>query len=693
MPKTKSHLTIGAWNNSLSGRTFRHTTAESGKPGKVYKSPRGVQYAPDENRPGMDRFGVYRDMKARPGSKYDEDLDPQGGGIPMSGSAGTDTIIGGAGKDTLGRRQRTTERKIREAAVKRGIDPNVAVRVAKSEGLLSKSWQSKVVDKKGRREKSYGPFQLNIEKGRLGAQFMKDTGLDPRNPETVDAQIDYALDHAAKNGWGAWFGAANVGIGRRQGLQNARAIGITEVAEAPAPAAPAGGLLASFFGTAANAAEAPQGLGAQQAEVDYFGSVPTTDWSQQREEAVRERAALQAPQGLGAMSPSERIGQAFTGSPSPSNYADVRVGSASTPQASPSIDPRAYASQTAPVQKPDMAAIEGARNGVMGLGAFTPAVQSALAASKQAPIGPEQQAGYFGGQIGAPKVDQNGGIMSSALAGLGDIGKALGPGGGVAVGTQYSPDGKVADPFGNYKPGGPLATVQKDFSAPFSTAAAAAEDQPGSIHVGGLQPLGPEATITGTPGISLDGSVQGLGSQYGVITGDATISPPEEYDQTIAPPDMNTSPDAPPDATRTRQAVNAVRSGLQQLQQGLSGGIDSGPAAMGGHSFGSGLAAMQAAMGGSPGDMAQSRSNPGYSFQKTATGGIRYGPKGWQALDEAGEQSGGLHKYDGEEGESRGLGGFFSGLFGGGLGRRDKDKSKDKDGKGGLGRYSGNGLY
>jgi hypothetical protein len=109
---------------------------------------------------------------------------------------------------------------IREAAIARGMDPDIAVRVAASEGLYAnpeEGWQSQIVDEEGRREESYGPFQLYMGGG-LGNVFMERTGLDPRDPSTVTQQIDFALDEAKRGGWGPWYGAARVGIGERDGL-------------------------------------------------------------------------------------------------------------------------------------------------------------------------------------------------------------------------------------------------------------------------------------------------------------------------------------------------------------------------------------------------------------------------------------------------------------------------------------------
>lgn len=98
---------------------------------------------------------------------------------------------------------------IRQAAIKRGIDPDIAVAVAKSEGLnksvVGNNQQSSVIRRDGSREESYGAFQLYMGGG-LGNKFLKDTGKDPRDPTTWKSQADFALDEAVKSGWGAWHG-------------------------------------------------------------------------------------------------------------------------------------------------------------------------------------------------------------------------------------------------------------------------------------------------------------------------------------------------------------------------------------------------------------------------------------------------------------------------------------------------------
>ena len=106
---------------------------------------------------------------------------------------------------------------IRRAAIARGIDPNVAVQVARSEGLGGRY--------AGDYGSSFGPFQLHYGGlsnmpgmgGRgLGDDFTKSTGLNAQDPATWQSQVDFALDQAKKGGWGPWHGfrgAPFTGIG------------------------------------------------------------------------------------------------------------------------------------------------------------------------------------------------------------------------------------------------------------------------------------------------------------------------------------------------------------------------------------------------------------------------------------------------------------------------------------------------
>ncbi|MBO0904218.1 phage tail length tape measure family protein [Jiella sonneratiae] len=123
---------------------------------------------------------------------------------------------------------------IRQAANVRGIDAETALRVARSEGLGEGIWQSNY-RRNGYREPSFGPFQLlkggpgtGFGRG-LGNAFMRDTGMDPADPRSAYAGIDYALNHAAKNGWGAWYGADKAGIGKWEGLRGAQTVPIEQM--------------------------------------------------------------------------------------------------------------------------------------------------------------------------------------------------------------------------------------------------------------------------------------------------------------------------------------------------------------------------------------------------------------------------------------------------------------------------------
>ena len=115
-----------------------------------------------------------------------------------------------------------------QAARARGIDPNIALQVARSEGL------NKYV---GDDNSSFGPYQLHyggVAKGGnavagLGDEFTKQTGLDARDPKTVKQQIDFALDRAKSGGWSPWHGwkgdpMAGIG-GQQQRVQVADASG------------------------------------------------------------------------------------------------------------------------------------------------------------------------------------------------------------------------------------------------------------------------------------------------------------------------------------------------------------------------------------------------------------------------------------------------------------------------------------
>ena len=116
---------------------------------------------------------------------------------------------------------------IRKYAVKHGVDADTAVKVWKSEGGMK--FQSQVDRRSTRgtykgKEDSWGPFQLFLGGG-LGNEFIKAYDINPQklrdygsNKQWVEKMIDFAMYNASKSGWGAWYGAANVGIGDYDGI-------------------------------------------------------------------------------------------------------------------------------------------------------------------------------------------------------------------------------------------------------------------------------------------------------------------------------------------------------------------------------------------------------------------------------------------------------------------------------------------
>ena len=113
---------------------------------------------------------------------------------------------------------------IRTAARANGIDPDYLMTNYGAEGMAN------YVGDDG---SSYGPFQLHYGglsskfpgKG-LGDEFTKATGLDARDPSTVNDQINWYAKYVAKNGWGASMGMGKLGIHGMEGIApNAVALG------------------------------------------------------------------------------------------------------------------------------------------------------------------------------------------------------------------------------------------------------------------------------------------------------------------------------------------------------------------------------------------------------------------------------------------------------------------------------------
>jgi cell wall-associated NlpC family hydrolase len=152
---------------------------------------------------------------------------------------------------------------IRQAAAQRGIDPDVAVRVAQSEGGL-------VPNRTGSfpTGKSFWPFQLHYggagtpyaqygTVAGMGNTFTEKTGWQPGDPEAWRAATDYALDAAKRQGWGAWYGARKLGITGFRGITRGGPGLGPQGGGGSAAAPPAPALGAARSGAPATAAAAP----------------------------------------------------------------------------------------------------------------------------------------------------------------------------------------------------------------------------------------------------------------------------------------------------------------------------------------------------------------------------------------------------------------------------------------------------
>lgn len=104
---------------------------------------------------------------------------------------------------------------IRAAAEAYGHDPDVAVRVAKAEGLRN------FLGDQGR---SGSAFQL-FTGGGLGNEFQRQTGKSPLDPANESAAIWWAMQNLGTTGWAPYHGAARVGVGPREGIGRGAAAG------------------------------------------------------------------------------------------------------------------------------------------------------------------------------------------------------------------------------------------------------------------------------------------------------------------------------------------------------------------------------------------------------------------------------------------------------------------------------------
>lgn len=114
----------------------------------------------------------------------------------------------------------------RLAALARGINPAVAIKVWKSEGGTDEyarrgtfptgsSWWPPQLHYGGAGYEQYGTV------AGMGNGFTKLTGWQPGDPRAWRDAIRYALNRVKAGGWGPWYGAAAVGVGQWDGIDRA----------------------------------------------------------------------------------------------------------------------------------------------------------------------------------------------------------------------------------------------------------------------------------------------------------------------------------------------------------------------------------------------------------------------------------------------------------------------------------------
>ena len=147
-----------------------------------------------------------------------------------------------------------------------GIKPATALGVARSEGLVPSVLNSSTYGNRDAGGYSFGPWQLHsgssdpskISSGGMASSFVKKYG-EPPSASNWRQQTDFALEHAAKSGWGNWHAVKN-----RGGIGNITAIGEKFAAQlglsdgpSQAVAPGLGGQLAQFvFGKPARSPDA-----------------------------------------------------------------------------------------------------------------------------------------------------------------------------------------------------------------------------------------------------------------------------------------------------------------------------------------------------------------------------------------------------------------------------------------------------
>ena len=122
---------------------------------------------------------------------------------------------------------------IRQAAAARGIDPEVALRVAFHEGGRDPkrpelpAFVDPAIEARFNTGRSWWPFQLHYggrgyeqygDTAGIGNDFTRDTGWKPGDPRAWQAATDYALEEVLRTGWQKFYGRGPANVGVWQGV-------------------------------------------------------------------------------------------------------------------------------------------------------------------------------------------------------------------------------------------------------------------------------------------------------------------------------------------------------------------------------------------------------------------------------------------------------------------------------------------
>ncbi len=145
-----------------------------------------------------------------PGAIRGQPAAPSAGAGPYGGLEGARQAFGGRAAATpTGSVARSLTDLITQESNRAGIDPRImeGIRIGEGPGT-----HYRVGDLNN--GPAYGPWQLNVGRGRLGDLFQRETGLDLRDPRTIPAQARWVAEHIARklrenpnyNPGSEWFG-------------------------------------------------------------------------------------------------------------------------------------------------------------------------------------------------------------------------------------------------------------------------------------------------------------------------------------------------------------------------------------------------------------------------------------------------------------------------------------------------------